>query len=296
MEMTFDRCVLTGYALTPENLKPLIGTFVEYETELVGRVKITFAAYGELLNGNYERFLIAGICKDRTLKKEEPILIDSSFIREGYKKLNPPTAFEEKCSHFLKFLYQDGGRENKEFELYSSKHFALAFADADEFKRVMDQLVQDYNITIKTTHNLSQSRKLYQGVKLTNVGRETVKKELPKMPMFGLVRQEIATGNVETDQKINHARQLFFDEPQSMDKMRSACETLSYVLEPLRRDLASYIATRDISDFFQIVNNFDIRHNKETTKDLVYPEQLEWVFYTLLNSINTYIKLKNKGF
>ncbi|MBB6330870.1 hypothetical protein HNP24_001820 [Chryseobacterium sediminis] len=91
MNITFDRCALTGYGLIQENLKPVTGPFVEYETEIVGRVKITLPVYDELLKGDFERYLIAGICKDRTLKGEDPILIDSNFIREGYKKLNPPT-------------------------------------------------------------------------------------------------------------------------------------------------------------------------------------------------------------
>lgn len=186
--------------------------------------------------------------------------------------------------------------ENKEFEFYSNKDFTLAFADPEEFKRIMDQLLQDYSLTIRATNNLSNGRTLYRGVKLTSVGKEVVERGLPKMPLCGLVSQEISTGNIEIDKKINHARQLFFDEPQSMDKMRSACEILSYVLEPLRKDLTTFLAARDVSDFFQLVNTFDIRHNKETTIDLIYAEQLEWVFYTLLNSINTYTKLKNKGF
>ena len=78
--------------------------------------------------------------------------------------------------------------------------------------------------------------------------------------------------------------------------MRSACETLSYILEPLREDLKNYFSQKDVSDFFQIVNTFDIRHNKYMTKNIVHIEQLEWVFYTLLNSINTFVKLKKQGY
>lgn len=127
---------------------------------------------------------------------------------------------------------------------------------------------------------------------MTGIGKDKAKKQLPKMPMFGLVSQEITSGDTAIDLKINEVRQRFFSEPQSMENMRSACETLSYVLEPLRKDISTVLPSRDVSDFFLIVNTFDIRHNKDTTKNLIYPEQLEWVFYTLLNSINTYIKLK----
>lgn len=136
---------------------------------------------------------------------------------------------------------------------------------------------------------------LYTGVKVTNLGKEEAKKALPKIPLFGLINQTITTGERERDEKLNHARELFFREPQTFDNMRSACETLSYVLEPLRDNLKYYFESKDVSDFFQIVNKFDIRHNKETTMKVVEPEQLEWVFYSLLNTISAYSKLKEKG-
>lgn len=295
--MTFDRCALTGYPLKDGELKPILGMIIEYETIYVGKVKMTIPAYQELITGDYERYLIAGICKDRTLKNEEPVLIDSDFIREGYKKLNPPTEFDEKCNHFLKYLFQNGGNENKDFELNPNKHFSLAFSFPEEFARIVDQLKTDFNITIRTINQKGRGKEnqLYMGVKITNKGKEEAKKTLPKMPMFGLVSQEITTGDIETDQKINHARKLFFDDIQTLDNMRSACETLSYVLEPLREELKSYFSQKDVSDFFQIVNTFDIRHNKETTKNIIHEEQLEWLFYTLLNTINTYVKLKQHG-
>ncbi|WP_346986008.1 hypothetical protein [Chryseobacterium sp. POE27] len=278
-------------------MKPIAGTTLEYETEYVGKVKITLPAYTELLEGDFERYIIAGICKDKTLKNEDPVLIDSNFIREGYKKLNPPLQFEEKCIHFLKYLYQFGGKDNKEFEIDSTKHFPLAFSDAEEFTRIVDQLKNDGFISIRKTHQMSRSREsqLHMGVKVTNAGKIEAQKSMPKMPLFGLVNQEITTGNHEFDEKINHARQLFFDDNPSLDKMRSACEALSYILEPLREDLKSYFNQKDVSDFFQIVNTFDIRHNKDTTKNLIHKEQLEWVFYSLLNTINAYTKLKQRG-
>jgi hypothetical protein len=295
--MTFERCAIIGYPLNPEEIKPLTGSTLEYETEFVGKVKITLPAYQELLEGSFERYIIAGICKDRTLKNEEPVLIDSKFIREGYKRLNPPIEFDEKCNHFLKYLYQFGGKENREFEINSTKHFPLAFADQEEFTRIVDQLKSDFYITIRKTHQMGRGREsqIYMGVKMTSSGKDEAKKSLPKMPLFGLVSQEITTGNIEVDEKINHARQLFFNEIPTLDKMRSACETLSYVLEPLRDDLKSYFSQKDVSDFFQIVNTFDIRHNKDTTKNLIHEEQLEWVFYSLLNTINAYTKLKQQG-
>lgn len=295
--MTFETCALIGYPIKPEEIKPVTGTTLEYETEFVGKVRISLSAYIELKDGDYERYIIAGICKNRSLKNEEPVLVDSNFIREGYKKLNPPTEFDEKCKHFLKYLYEFGGKDNKEFEVNSTKDFPIAFADPEELTRIVDQLRSDNFIDIRKTHQMARGKdsQLYLGVKLTNTGKAEVRKSLPNIPLIGLVNQAITTGDIEVDKKINHAKQLFFDDNSSLDKMRSACETLSYVLEPLREDLKLYFNQKDVSDFFQIVNTFDIRHNKETTKDIVFEEQLEWVFYTLLNTINTYVKLKQKG-
>ncbi len=292
--MNYEKCALIGYTLKPEEIKPIIGTTLEYETEFVGKVKITFPAYIELVNGDWERYIIAGICKKRTLENYEPILIDSNFIRKGYKELNPPYTFEEKCVYFLKYIYENGGADNKEFEFNSSKDFPLAFASPEEFERIVDQLEQDHSLNIRKTHNLANRAKIFMGVKITISGKEKAKKGLPKMPLYGLVSQEITTDDAAVDSKINHARTLFFSDPQTLDNMRSACEALCFVLEPLRTDLANYFTQRDVSDFFQLVNTFDIRHNKETTKNLIYPEQLEWIFYTLLNTINTYTKLKKR--
>jgi hypothetical protein len=294
--MNITNCAITGYQLKPNELKPLTSTTIEYETQVVGKVKITIPVYNELFNGAFERYLIAGICKHKTLNNLEPLLIDSQFIREGYKNEDPPVDFEEKCYALLKVLYNQGGKENKEFELNSTRDFSLAYANSEEFCRIVDQLENSHHITVRKTQNMARGNeiKIFMGVKLTSAGKKEAQKALPKMPMINLVNQTISTGDGEVDEKINHARTLFFSEPTSLDKMRSACETLSYVLEPLREDLKTYFGQKDVADFFQIVNTFDIRHNKEMTKNIILPEQLEWVFYTLLNTINTYTKIKNK--
>lgn len=289
-----NTCPITRYRIKEEEIIPTADPCLFYENEYVGKVKVAISSVNELSVSN-DRFLIGGICKHRTMNGEAPILINGDFIRSGFNKYSPPIHFEEKCYTLLKTLYMLGGRENNEFELNPTKDFALAYASFEEFERIIDKLHTDYLISIKRTLNMSANRKLFMGVKLTSSGISEAEKALPKMPMFNLVSQEISTGDAETDVKINHARELFFSEPSSMDKKRSACETLSYVLEPLRENLKGFFGQKEVSDFFQIVNSFDIRHNKDSTKNLQHEEQLEWVFYTLLNTINTYTKLKAKG-
>lgn len=287
---------LIGRDIKSGDLKPLTSMTLEYYEQTVGNVKVTIPAYNELMTGDFERFIIAGITRNAFEDKIDPPLIDSQFIREGFKSLNPPIDFKHKANHLLKYLYLHGGRENIKFELNSSRDFPLAYTEPDEFTRIVQYLEKQNWINIGKTHSMGRmaSQKLFMNVEITTWGLEEVEKQLPQIPLIGLVDQEITTGNIAVDEKINHAKNLFFTSGSTLDDKRSACETLSFALEPLRDDLSSFFSTSDVSDFFQIVNRFDIRHNKSTTINLVHEEQLEWVFYTLLNTIATYVKLKNK--
>lgn len=289
-----DTCPLIGYSFRDGEIIKNTDEFLEYKTPFVGHVIMTKEACDDLYNGSYERFVIAGICKHRSIIGLEPILIDRHFINSGYKQENPPIEFDDKCSGLLKNLYLIGGKENIPIELRDGRDFTLAYCNSDDFKNVIDQVSRNNQITISRVNTMSRNMKMYMDVKLTSSGKQEALKHFPKMPMVGLVNQDISTRDIEIDKKINHAKKLFFREPTTMDNMRSSCETLSYVLEPLRENLKEYFSVKDVSDFFQIVNTFDIRHNKDVTKNLTEPEQLEWVFYTLLNTINTYTKIKNR--
>ncbi len=287
---------LLGRDINPKDIKPITSSTIEYYEQTVGNIKVTLVAYNELMTGDFERYIIAGITRNAYEDKQEPPLIDSQFIRDGYKALNPPTDFKAKVHRFLQDIYERGGRENERFELNSTMHFPLAYTEPDEFIRIIEYLEKQKWINIGRTHKIGAmaSQRLFMGVELTTWGMDEIEKKLPQIPLIGLVDQKIKTGNIAVDEKINHAKNLFFKKNATLDDKRSACEALSYILEPLRNDLATFFSSADVNDFFQIVNRFDIRHNKDTTINLLHEEQLEWIFYTLLNSINTFVKLKTK--
>jgi hypothetical protein len=293
--MEFTKDCLIGFELKPENISISTSHLtIVYYHESVGNVKVTIPAYNDLLNGDFERYLIAGITRNAYEKKQEPPLIDSQFLKAGYKDYNPPIDFKEKVKHFLKYIYEHGGRENKKFEFKPFRDSAIAFCDPEEFTRLVNHLEKINWITISNKNHLSLGRVFFLGVELTICGITEAEKLIPQMPLIGLVDQKITTGDPAVDEKINHAKKLFFSDASTLDDKRSACETLSHVLEPLRDELSTFFTTSDVSDFFQIVNRFDIRHNKVGTINLKYEEQLEWVFFTLLNTINTYVKLERK--
>jgi len=289
-----EKCILTGYKVTKvieDNSNPLI---IKYESNYSGIVNIAQPTYLSISNNFEPNWILAGINLHNTLDQKKQILIDNNFINHGFKSYSVPKEFEEKCYLTLKGLYQMFGKENRIVKQGITRYSSLGFTNSEEFKRILERLISERLIDCRTRRRSSHNNIVYLGVSVTNAGRQKAKEMLPKIPMVGLVDKSISTGSSEIDVKVNHAKDLFFKEPQKMENMRSACEQLSFILEPMREDLKRYFNSKDISAFFEIVNNFDIRHNKDSTINMKYPEQLEWVFYTLLNSINTYYKIEKR--
>jgi len=290
-------CPLTGYQFDQsvtidETLGPVFG----YQYSPVGKVQIALPTLMEFMNNRqYRHPILAGICRNAFELGVEPPLISRDFMDNGIKTIPYPKTFKEKVFHLMKFMYDKGGNDFKTFTFITSNDYPICYCeDHDEFRKVMEHLKDRYFIKCRNEQTIARGIKRYYEVELTDSGIVEVEKDLPNIPMIGLVDQRISTGDSETDDKINHAKDLFFQEPQTLDRMRSACETLSYVLEPLRQDLKKYLVAKDTEDFFHLVNTFDIRHNKEHTKDIEHPEQLEWIFYSLLNTISAYTKLKQR--
>jgi hypothetical protein len=290
-------CILTGFQFDkPIELNITNEPVITYENVVVGKVKIAHPTLISLTNQKkYKNPILAGICRNAFENKTEPPIITQSFIDNELKNIKFPQSFKEKCLNLLKYIYNNGGNDFKTFDFLNVKDYPICFADdAEQFSKIIEYLEEKYMIKWHSIQAMAGLRKRYLEVRLTDYGIEEVEKDLPKIPLIGLVDQEISTGNADIDIKINHAKKMFFQEPQTMDRMRSSCETLSFILEPIRQEIKKYLPAKDVEDFFNIVNNFDIRHNKEKTKEIKYPEQLEWIFYSLLNSINTYTKLKDK--
>lgn len=282
-------CPLTGQVIVLNQSLDSISYF--YETPKTGKVKFTdvaFPAASELTPE--EKWILTGICRNQTIKGEPPIMITAAFLKQLLNQ-EIPYAFEERARHLLKYLYDNGGKEYKSFNLNSSNDSPITYSSIDEFERIIRYLESESHIQSKSTK--TNAGTFYQGLSLTKTGINEIEKGLPKMPMFGLVNQEIRSGDAAIDSQIEHARKSFFDPHSTLESKRSACEALSFVLEPLRNEIKALLPG-DTEVFFNLVNNFNIRHNKNTTKVIQHEEQLEWVFYSLLNTINTYFKLKRK--
>ncbi len=202
--------------------------------------------------------------------------------------------FDERVIWFLSHLYEQGGNEYKAQNYTADRSYRIpGTTSPDEFNRMMKSLKSKGWATWDLQPQQS-GHPHYVSVLLTEDGITEAKKALPQIPLFGLISQEITTGDSDTDVKINHARTLFFSNPSKIEHMRSACVALCAVLEPIRYELTPAVTKADMNDLFQLINRFDIRHNNDGVTQLKYPEQLEWVFYSLLNTINAYTKLKKR--
>jgi hypothetical protein len=118
--------------------------------------------------------------------------------------------------------------------------------------------------------------------------------KLPEEGLINLINKQTVPINQSTDERISHAVDMFFNRKASFEDKRSACKALADVLEHIRPDISQTELKEDVKDLFHIINTFTIRHNKKTTKEIQNEEFLDWIFYSLLNSIKTYQKLKIK--
>lgn len=236
-----------------------------------------------------------GLIRHHYEKYKEYMKITSDFIDTGCAGCDYPKNFFEKCLTFLTYLYENGGSEYKSFN-FTCNDYALAYSEDNyDFQNIIEYLIDDGKIEHRHRPAINSARIMINfEIRLTIDGIKYVERELPVVPLGHLINENIFTYNKKIDDSIKHAKKLFFKENSTKDDKRSACEALSFVLEPIREELKKVLTSSDVSDFFEIVNTFDIRHNKESTKSIQHEEQLEWIFYSLLNSIICYYKLWKK--
>jgi len=283
-------CPLTGVPTTltqsSENMS------FSYETTLTGLVWFTDLALQAASSlSEDQRRILAGICRNRDIADAKPEIINLEFLQRLYD-LEIPYSFEARATHFLKYLYDHGGKNYQTHNFNSVKDSPITYSTAEEFENIVRYLRNEnwieYDEMLPTNSGV-----FYQSLSLKKGGLVEVEKGQPKIPMYDLVNQKITTGDAKTDAIIEDARKQFFSDISTMETKRSACEKLSYVIEPLRTHLET-LFSGDTEKFFQIVNTFDIRHNKQSTIRIEHEEQLEWVFYSLLNTISTYVKMRRK--
>lgn len=280
---------------------------IQYRFAPIGEAYISLPAWLELTNGvltgvGKPHFALAGLCREAAERGQTPPTLTAELLRQPPTDL--PYTFEERADRLLQVLYEAGGREHRPRDLEIHRDFPLAYAQGHaEFQRLLEQLVSDELLTFDKPDDQPNAwvdglRTHYFGVLPTPLGRRRIEQRGHQTVLPELVRQVPPTFDVQVSVKIQHAKALFFKEDATLEEMRSACVTLCNVLEPLRTEAKQIpfpAFSKDVEAFFGLVNQFEIRHNKEQTKRLEFPEQFEYVFYGLLNLINTHYKFQRRA-
>lgn len=287
-------CVLTGYGAKEFNYVNPPSSVLTYWNEAVGRVVIGEIYYQTLVNlAQTKNPVLAGWCRELHENGEEPVILTKEVAEEFLESNRYPRTLKEKAERLIRHLYKAGGKEGRAFELQNGADYPLCYAEsARDFEDVITYLNEGGSLSM-TVKPLGGRVKLFKG-RLDPDVRDTLEEEEAQGPMAGLVNQEIRTGDDSVDRRIDHARKLFLEQPQTKERMRSAVVELAMILEPLRTKLEGTFGKKDTDVFFGLVNQFDIRHNKKEILRIEHEEQLEWLFFTLLNTLNTYAKLQRK--
>ncbi|WP_158860998.1 hypothetical protein [Lunatibacter salilacus] len=238
--MNFETCPITGIKIKSQDFQtniPIENSYT-YRVPTIGEVTLSHQAWLILEQNSFQQKpILAGYCRNIFDRKGKGPKIQTEFINEGYKSVEVPFSFEEKCRHLLEYLYEAGGKESKTFNLNSLVDYTITYSpNPDEFNRIIEHLKLLKYITYKSKDDAYLPKVIFFQIALTIDGFEQAKKSLPTDPMIRLIREDFGFGDEDTNEKVNHAIKLFHTD-SSMDNKRSACETLSFILEPLRNEL-----------------------------------------------------------
>ena len=186
---------------------------------------------------------------------------------------------EKKLFTIIEFLY-DYVSEPQEKEYHSWNDCGWHTSNYDKvkgragYRTEMNGILKDYK----------------SGYVLSEMG------EVQECPPDGLelVFEEIKTDDPKNiDDRIRLAISKFRRYNATLDEKKDAVRTLGDVLEFLKKE-GTTLPTKDDSDLFNILNNFDIRHhNREQKKEYDKEIWYDWLFYTLVASINLLLKFKD---
>jgi uncharacterized protein (TIGR02391 family) len=183
------KCPLTGLPLNGRaTFKPLNGSEeVLYTFEPIGCAIFKRNDLLDLLQLIRDGFLpyninLASVCREAD-ERGQPIPVLTSEMLHHFTG-NFPTEFEEKQMHFLRLLYDIGGRERRSRTIRVKDDFPLAFAhDADQFYRIIESLLDEgllrYDENSVVMGDFEGDIQLcYPDVLLTPAGKRAVKEAM----------------------------------------------------------------------------------------------------------------------
>jgi len=142
-----------------------------------------------------------------------------------------------------------------------------------KYREEINGILKDY----KSRYQLSETGEVLE---IPPTGLETIPEEIVKTDDLKNI-----------DDRVHAAIAKYRRHNATLDDKRDAIRTLADVLEYLKKE-GYRLPTKDDSDLFRIINNFDIRHhNREQQGEYDKEIWYDWLFYVFLSSINVLLKL-----
>lgn len=195
-------------------------------------------------------------------------------IQDNIEDYDEPTLFT-----IIEFLYDFVSEPiNKTYHSWNNCGWHCSKYDKEKgqekYRKEINKILSDYDV----------------GYHLTKDG------EIQKTPPTGfesLIEEPVRTDEPEdVDNRIKNAISKYLRYGSTQEDKKDSIRTLADVLEFLKKEGITF-TSKDDSDIFNIINNFDIRHHNrlqsgEYDKDLWY----DWMFFTFLASVKVLLKIK----
>ncbi len=181
-------CPLTGLSINGRASFSLMNgsTYVLYGFEPIGQAIFPFNQLITLSNAvakghQSPRIALAGLCREASELGQSAIVLTHELVSKAESSFLK--TFEEKRLHFMRLLYESGGKEHKKRDIFLNDDFPMAFAyDAEEFFRIFESLNDEELIRFDRPSiraDVVDGRIAhYRGVLLTSSGKRYIQSPL----------------------------------------------------------------------------------------------------------------------
>ncbi len=233
---------------------------------------------GKRVKGDFEVFkkLSKRIFNDFLLAVSKYDIYRNPIHKYSFKKMQHYFLLKTKREHMSPLSFESA--VNRREELFDMLETGYMFLD----ENASSAISFDYETSLNEIL-IDWGFKMQSGLIL----------DIPEEGMQNLVDESVPTTSIpSSEQKIQHAYELFFRHDAKLEDKKSAAKVLGELLEHVRSDLkVDEELSKDESDLFHILNKYGVRHHKESQKEIKEP-YLTWHFYSLLNTVKTYLKIK----
>jgi hypothetical protein len=141
-----------------------------YESYMTGKVCMTDIAFQSCYGlTSHEKEILAGICRNSKIQKEESPLINQKYL-QNLNNIDFPSDFLSKKNHFLNYLYNHGGKEYQKFTIDTHEDAPIIYSNSTTLEAIIDQLKEEDSFINYDKKQVTKQKTLFQNIRLTQKG------------------------------------------------------------------------------------------------------------------------------